>query len=345
VTNLRRLLRWLWASMLAATGCHWWARRQLCRMGGIVLLTFHRVVGDADLAFSHSLPGMVIRAQTFRELVAYVVSHCEAVDLRRAEPGIASSKLRVAFTFDDGWLDNYTVVFPIIRKYLAPITIFICPGLLDQPAPFWPERVVALARAVRPVIKDAEIEVLVENLKRSTQHDREAYLAKLSEQVTKEGKSVVLSRVDSTLDWTAIAEMAQEGVSVGSHTQTHQILPFILLETAREEVFESKTAIERTLKSSCEMFAYPNGNWSLDTRRILLAAGFNLAVTTERGAWTADSDRLAVPRTNVAEDDIVGPRGRFSPSMFEYAIFWAVWRATIARLRASVSERCQPANV
>jgi peptidoglycan/xylan/chitin deacetylase (PgdA/CDA1 family) len=258
------------------------------------------------------------------------------VDLLEAQPGKPSNKVRVAFTFDDGWSDNHAVAFPIAREYGAPLTVFLCPGLIDRNSPFWPEQVVALTRAVRPATEDSEMEALIEKLKRCATEGRAQHLAKLSEQVHEQGISSKLSSVDGTLSWAAIAEMDQGGVSFGSHTQTHQIVTTVPLETARKEVRESKTAIETALNKRCEAFAYPNGNWSPETRRMLAEEGLTLAVTTQRGAWTATCDRLAIPRSNISEDNVVGPTGRFSPAMFEYATFWKSWRATKAKSRLEV---------
>jgi peptidoglycan/xylan/chitin deacetylase (PgdA/CDA1 family) len=135
------------------------------------------------------------------------------------------------------------------------------------------------------------------------------------------------------LSWDRIAALEAAGVGFGSHTQTHQILTTVPLGTAREEVRESKAALESNLKRCCDLFAYPNGDWSPDTRRILAEEGFRLAFTNERGAWLAACDRFAIPRSNVYENNVAGLLGRFSPAMFEYTSFWKVWRATKRSLR------------
>ena len=72
---------------------------------------------------------------------------------------------------------------------------------------------------------------------------------------------------------------------------------------------------------------------------------FRFALTTEKGAWTPDCDPLAIPRMNVCEENVVGPGGRFSPAVFEYAIVWKAWRALRSKKdcpRPAAAEAYQP---
>ncbi len=339
VKKARKVLQWLWARFLAASGCLWWAKRQLRGDGAVVALIFHRVLDESSYQKTQSQPEIVVREHTFRELVAHIVSRCEPVDLREAAPGMPGSKLKVAFTFDDGWEDNYTVAFPIIRGCGIPLIIFVTSGLVGRNSPFWPEQVIGLLRAIQPSVEDTEIEALIEGLKKCTAEERELRLAKLSEQAREKGTSPEPSSVDRTLSWQQILEMDRIGVEIGSHTQTHQILTFVGAEIARREVSESKAAIESALGKRCEAFSYPNGNWSPETRSLLAESGFKLAVTTETGAWTAACDPLSIPRVNVYEGKLVGPTGQFSPVMFEYMTFWKAWRATRAKSRLGVERK------
>jgi peptidoglycan/xylan/chitin deacetylase (PgdA/CDA1 family) len=43
-----------------------------------------------------------------------------------------------ALSFDDGADDNATVLPPLLRELDVPATLFICPGLLGRPHPFFP---------------------------------------------------------------------------------------------------------------------------------------------------------------------------------------------------------------
>ena len=121
--------------------------------------------------------------------------------------------------------------------------------------------------------------------------------------------------------------MDKAGVTFGSHSQTHQILPTIVRDVAQTELVDSKQEIQHWLRKNCVLFAYPNGDWSADVRDLVSQAGYKLAFTTQVGGWKRDCDSLLIPRVTVAEGMLVGPLGGFSPAAFEYGTFWRVYRA------------------
>jgi peptidoglycan/xylan/chitin deacetylase (PgdA/CDA1 family) len=336
-----RLLQWVWAETLLATGCLWWARRQLRRRGAVVVLTFHRVVRESEYRKVHSLPGIIVLQRTFEQLAAHIAKKYEAVDLSMAEPGEPDDRLRVAVTFDDGWSDNYANALPIALAYGLPMAIFLCPGLADCNSPFWPEHVVALLRAAYPNATDEDIEAAIEKLKFSSPEESPS-IADLAQARGSKRAPAEPRSPDSTLSWKEIAVMDQVGVVFGAHSHTHRILTGVADNAARWEVRESKAAIERALGKRCDLFAYPNGDWSSQTRRILNESGFRLAFTTQRGAWTADSDPLAIPRANVYEGNVVGPAGNFSTAMFEYTTFWKAWIASHRKRRPETQAQSVP---
>ncbi len=137
--------------------------------------------------------------------------------------------------------------------------------------------------------------------------------------------------------------MDAAGVRFGCHTQTHQILTAVPLQDARREIRDGQRALESVLHRPCRLFAYPNGNYSWATRRVLAEEGFTAAFTTQCGAWTPGADPLAVPRVNVSEANVAGLSGRFSPVMFQYTVFWKTWRAMRAERGLQPKPRLEPA--
>jgi peptidoglycan/xylan/chitin deacetylase (PgdA/CDA1 family) len=327
MTLLRRFLRHLLANFLAVSGCLWWAKHRLRQSGAIIALTFHRVLDSDNRRQTCSLDGIVIQKETFRELAAHVALCYKPLDLRAAEPGIRHNKLPIVFTFDDAWIDTYTVAFPIAREHQIPFVVFVCPELLDQAAPFWPEQLVALMREAGYSQENDEVERLIERLKQILPEQRERHIANLRAKTGGRTGRVQWMTEDRTMSWVAVRQLAEQGICIGSHTQTHQILTMIPPDSARRELRESKASIESTLSQCCDTFAYPNGNCSLETRSLVAEVGYKLAVTTIAGAWTKDCDPLAIPRVNIFEEKVIGWNRRFSPAMFEYSTFWKAWRA------------------
>jgi peptidoglycan/xylan/chitin deacetylase (PgdA/CDA1 family) len=313
----------MWVRLLLVTGCLWWAKRRLWKQDATVVLMLHRVLNDEDYQSTNSLSGIVLRESTFRDLAEYVARHYELVSLSEAKTRKRTQKLRLAFTFDDGWRDNYSTALAIASAHPIPLTVFLCPGLVGAHSPFWPERLVAALRTVSPPAEPGDLEAVVENLKHRPD-EREQLLASLTESQA----NLALQECDRLMSWDEIRAMKLAGVEFGSHTHTHQILTAISGSDLRREIRECKTAIEQNLGGWCDTFAYPNGDQYEETRRALAQEGYRLAFTTERGAWTPGCDPLRIPRANVSEDNLAGLVGGFSPAMFEYTALWKSWRAT-----------------
>jgi len=322
--KVRRFLRWLWACVLASLGCFWWAKRHFRQAGAVINLVFHRVLSIDEWRHTHSQPEIIVDAEAFRALVGYVAREFKPVDILDAVPGTRSDKLQVAFTFDDGWADNFAVV-PSATARGIPVTIFVCPSFVGQSMPFWPEKVMYWLRNAESPQPYSEIKSLIETLKALTPEHREERIKSLTDATS---LSLPESHVDRTLSWRQIEELNRVGVHFGSHTMTHEILTELPLSAMHDQVRSSRAALEQKLRKSCVAFCYPNANWSAETRQVVREAGYTMAVIGEGRAWTCDCDFLAVPRLNVSQDHLAGPLGGFSRVVFEYTTVWRAWRAT-----------------
>lgn len=88
---------------------------------------YHRVCDD------HGAPASpyVVTASIFERQLQWLASHgyrsAGAIDLvdRELEDAVDGRPGAVVLTFDDGYLDNYTVAFPLLQRYGFTATIFV----------------------------------------------------------------------------------------------------------------------------------------------------------------------------------------------------------------------------
>jgi peptidoglycan/xylan/chitin deacetylase (PgdA/CDA1 family) len=341
--SARRRLRRLYVRFLYLSGLLWWARSRIAR-DGVVVLTLHRVLPAPEFDRADCQQGMMVRDTTFDGLLGYLRDRCECVSLAKAGNAGSRAKVRVALTFDDGWRDNYSTALPLARKHEVPFTVFICPGFIEHRESFWPAAVVRLWKAAarsgrlqqlhalwRASVPGASgerdtLDDLMNDLKLIERTRRDAFIAAAGSLGGNGHFPELVEDGGDFLTWEQIREMAEQGVSFGSHTDSHRILAKIPADEALREMQLSKAAVEAKLKS-CSLLAYPNGDWSETTRTLAAQCGYRWAFANSPGVWRAETNPFSIPRVNIWEGKLAGDDGKFSRLEFEYAVFWKAYRS------------------
>jgi len=89
---------------------------------------------------------------------------------------------------------------------------------------------------------------------------------------------------------------ADAGLHIGSHTATHRWLPGLCEHEVKEELVSSRYELEDLLGRPITSFAYPMGGWNPAIRDNVLAAGYEIAITTERGRNQVGHDPVTLRR-------------------------------------------------
>ena len=147
-------------------------------------------------------------------------------------------KRAVVLTFDDGWENQYTHAFPILRRFGLTATFFVF---------------------TTPIGTDKKL-----------------------------------------MTWEQLRALQNAGMTIGSHTRTHPILPDYH-RALHNEIAMSRVDIAQHLGRSPDFFAYPFGAWDAQCADWARKAGYRAARTYRGGAWNAPSDLYhlrAIPVTD-----------------------------------------------
>lgn len=347
--QLRKAARYVLIHLLWASGAIGWARKRLQKENAVVVLMLHRVLSDQQKAETNSEAAMIVGDRVYRDLVQYLRRHYRIVDVTNDNLEAQGEQLAVALTFDDGWQDNMA---PLTRDRVdhgVPATIFVSPGLTGLNNPFWPEQV----RAILGDRPERELKQVVESLKKLDPSDRSAQVNILARQ-----NGVIQARssetTDRTLTWGELSQLRAAGITLGTHSQNHEILTSLpSLELIDGELRESKRDLEEHCADECSAVAYPNGGHNDQVVERTRAAGYRRAFTTTPGVWTKETDPLRIPRMNIS-DSRIALGGRFSPAAFEYSVMWRAyqfWRKAacgksqvVSSQRHAVAERVPVAS-
>lgn len=273
------------------------------------IFLFHRVLPAPDPLF----PGEVDVA-AFDRMLGWISRWFQVLPLSEAVRRLREGRLpagSAAITFDDGYADNLTHALPILLRHQASATLFVATGFLDG-GRMWNDTLIEAVRrtplgeldlsgigmACLPTGSDTDkrqaIEALIPRLKHLPPELRQAQVAAVAE------ASQAILPDDLMLRSAQLKAWRQAGMDVGAHTVSHPILSKTSPEAARQEMADSKAALESLLGERIGLFAYPNGkpvqDYQPEHARMAAELGFDAAVATHWGAARRDSDPFQLPR-------------------------------------------------
>lgn len=297
----------------------------------IVILTIHGVMDDQDKALWRPLRPQ-LPPHKLEEYLRVLSKRYRFISLEDAVEMIQGQSpvqpYSMVLTFDDGYRNNITHALPILRRYNAPAMFFVPTGFLDNPRPFWWDRLdYALQQAQvdgREVrvgslsmrLDSSSREALRESYKRLRRTAKEQQMSdyeflreveQLAVQLEAEsGRALADIQADddwsAIMTWKQIREVREDAVTIGSHTVDHIRLGLVEAEIARDQLERSKRDIEKHTGKPCLSICYPNGSFTEETVNIAREYGYLCGVTTEEGLNSLGDDVMKLKRTNLPTD-------------------------------------------
>lgn len=208
----------------------------------------------------------------------------------------------VLITFDDGYIDNYSIVFPILKSFNIPSIFFIPTDLIEERRLGWWDIIYYLIKKCNKnkIIIDSN-EILISNNKKG-KINAIRQLRKIMRSI-KASKSIELLKnlsqeceVDfpkfeeqsaELMTWDQIIEISKQRMfAIGSHTHSHHILTNLDESEQISELQKSKSILEDKLNMKIKSMSYPDGSYFSFSDRIkefVQGTGFSIAFSFNTG--------------------------------------------------------------
>jgi peptidoglycan/xylan/chitin deacetylase (PgdA/CDA1 family) len=290
------------------------------RWAGVVALNYHRIGDGRRSIFDRGLWSAT--AEDFDAQARWLKANFDVIG-----PGDLAhvSRLKrgrhIVITFDDGYADNFTTAYPILRAHGLPATFFIATGYIDEPRLPWWDQIAWMVRASKraslelpghlsaPLVydepeRDVAVRVLL-HMYRTLPADRTVDFVDAIADATGSGHYGGAEEERLWMTWDMLREMTAGGMTIGGHTVTHRILARMSREEQRREIEDCGRRIAEELGIAMRTFSYPVGLrdcFDSDTIDCLRKAGVETAFSYYGGFRRfRDWDRFDIPRNPIEQ--------------------------------------------
>jgi peptidoglycan/xylan/chitin deacetylase (PgdA/CDA1 family)/SAM-dependent methyltransferase len=281
------------------------------------VLLYHRVSSPET-----DVHGLSISPAEFRAHMAHLRERYRPMPLDALVAAASDGHVpagAIAVTFDDGYVDNDTGASPILSEFGVPATFFVTTDRLGDDYEFWwdtLERILLSPAAGKPFELHLDLPAGSHRFETRTIEQRLAAHSAIYHAIVGCPCRVRDNVIDALMRWSGTsaavnpagrrmksdeisALAAREGHTIGAHSVRHLMLPRQPLVVQREEIEDSRRALETLLARRVSAFAYPFGAYSAETVEAVRAASFEIALTCDDTPLAPRADPLRLPRLEV----------------------------------------------
>lgn len=297
-----------------------------------IILMYHRVL-EKNPNGLHD-PSLFISSRTFEMHIREVVQLFDIVPLGNIFKSKKETGRLCTITFDDGWSDNYSYAFPILKKYRVPATIFIPVEMVGTNQCFWFDDILTIANVSKengnekkfiqyfqkliPMWNPKTLDI---NHLSSLTSALKNFPGNILDDLVEEAcinLDIKASAQKTIINWDQAFEMGKYMITFGSHGLRHWILNNIENHLKRREIFVSLEVLRSKDVEAVPFFSYPNGNWNEKTIDFLSEAGYEGGLTAQIGYNTSHTHPFLLNRVGLHEHI------SNCPDLFWFRIFQAI---------------------
>jgi peptidoglycan/xylan/chitin deacetylase (PgdA/CDA1 family) len=231
----------------------------------------------------------------------------------------------VAITFDDGYLSNYEIALPILRKHDCKAIFFVATSFIEERRIHWWDRIAYVIKTSRrreirlefPVPmylnltgpREDAIRAVLRLVKIHPSLPMQRFLSEMSRAADVPWSADLERRFADRLlmTWNHVRELRKAGMDVQSHTRNHRVLQTLTQGELRDELEGSRDDLRRALGEAPRAIAYPVGHPIGATSPVRIAlekAGYEIGLTNGTGptALSGTVDRFDIRRQMTGRD-------------------------------------------
>lgn len=283
-----------------------------------MIVLYHKVA-----RLQHDYNSLGVTPKNFRYQIEYINNHYDIVPLNQAREDA------VTITFDDGFRDFYTEVYPYLSQNDIPATIFIATAKIGSKEELWTSELLRLIFSGNDSRLFCRLKMPMFSYDFTTQSlEEKITLYHAVRRLCMKSEEAVLQSILLQLrEWAGMDSIGREEycflteeeirilannplVTLGAHTCSHISLGAFPKAYQEQEIIRSKEELERITGKEILYFSYPFGqqyDYNEETIEILKHSGFTKAYTTRLQIGrnrTYEIPRAAMPNLGGKEFDI-----------------------------------------
>ncbi|MFV9482460.1 polysaccharide deacetylase family protein [Christiangramia sp. ASW11-125] len=266
-------------------------------MRNLIYKTLNLISPVFNIVLKHRLRVLayhdIVDPINFEKQIKWLKANYNLIDLPTLKEYLFQSKSLPAksllITFDDGDRSVFEHALPIFRKYQVPACLFVITDLIDSKKDFWWDTI--KKNEAKSGLSNAEIMKIININKGSSNKDRLDFLKKYP---------VTQNHQLSTVE---VKELILSGVYIGNHSHTHPMFDKLEKDELLEELQNVHSFFDMNRIGDYSVFAYPNGNFSEDTEKLLMENNIKIAFLFDHKINERTINPLRISRIAVDSDN------------------------------------------
>lgn len=291
------------------------------------ILMYHRIIEEPTNDIIPVQPGMYVTNNTFQMHVEYLKEYYDVLSLDVLLDNYFSGKKMkqcCSITFDDGWIDNYSNAFEILKFHKIPASFFLATSFIGTNSRFWSEDVALFLQkndetSIRYLFSRCNVQSDLKYIimsKRILLEDKITEVVRIMKYIDTNVRDNMINtmteynnkciNIEKTMmDWDQVNEMHRSGLcNFYPHSHSHELLSTMNENKINEEVLTSQRMIYQNIHNeiNVDIFCYPSGITNNKVISVLKKHDFKYALGTNNGKLNDSNGRYEINRIRTHDD-------------------------------------------